>query len=128
MPQLKKKVMRRKTPFMMNWMKYMANAQKKTKIIIGDMNAKVGKEDAYRPVIGKYSLHNKSNDNSMRLINFASSRNMVIGGTMFNHRDIHKRTWKSPNRNVFNQIDHVLLDARHCSDLMDDRSYRGGQY
>jgi exonuclease III len=43
------------------------------KIIIGDMNAKVGKEQIYRPVIGKHSLHKRSNDNGMRLINFASS-------------------------------------------------------
>ncbi|PNF20250.1 hypothetical protein B7P43_G15723 [Cryptotermes secundus] len=95
------------------------------KIIIGDMKAKVGNEDVYRSVIGKHTLHNKSNDNGMRLINFASSRNMVIGGTVFNDKDIHKRTWKSPDGNVFNQIDHILIDVRHCSDLMDVRSYRG---
>ncbi|PNF26081.1 hypothetical protein B7P43_G06398 [Cryptotermes secundus] len=95
------------------------------KIIIGDMNAKVGNEDIYRSVIGKHSLHNKSNDNGIRLMNFASSRNMVIGSKMFNHKDIHKRTWKSPDGNVFNQIDHILIDVRHCSDLMDVRSYRG---
>jgi hypothetical protein len=26
---------------------------------------------------------------------------------------------------VFNQIDHILIDARHCSDLMDVRGYKG---
>jgi exonuclease III len=60
------------------------------KIIIGDMNAKVGKEQIFRPVIGKNSLHKISNDNRMRLINFASSRNMVVGSTMFKHKDIIK--------------------------------------
>jgi hypothetical protein len=89
------------------------------------MNAKVGKEQIYRPVIGKHSLHKMSNDNGMRPINFASSRNMVIGSIMFEHKDIHKRTWKSPDGNVFNQIDHILIDVKHCSDLRDVRSYRG---
>jgi hypothetical protein len=46
--------------------------QRDVKIIIGDMNAKIGKEDTYRPIIGKYSLHTKSNDNGTRLINFTS--------------------------------------------------------
>jgi hypothetical protein len=50
---------------------------------------------------------------------------MVVGSTMFEHKDIHKRTWKSPDGNVFNQIDHILIDVRHCSDLRDVRSYRG---
>jgi hypothetical protein len=95
------------------------------KIIIGAMNAKVGNEDVYRSFIGKYSLHNKTRDNGMRLINFASSRNMVVGSTMFSHKDIHKRTWKSPDGNVFNQTDHILTDARHFSYLMDVRSCRG---
>jgi hypothetical protein len=66
-----------------------------------------------------------SNDNGMRLINFASSKNMVVGSTMFEHKDLHKRTWNSPDGNVFNQIDHILIDVRHCSDLRDVRSYRG---
>jgi hypothetical protein len=52
------------------------------------MNAKVGKEQIYRPVTGKHSLHKRSNNNGMRLINFASSRNMVVGGTMFEHKDM----------------------------------------
>jgi hypothetical protein len=71
----------------------------------------------------KNSLHKRSNDNGMRLI--TSSRNMVASRAMFEHKDIHKRTWKSPDGNVFNQIDHILTDASHCSDLLDVRSYRG---
>jgi hypothetical protein len=43
------------------------------KIIIGDLNAMIGKEVIYRPTIGKYSGHTKSSDNGIRLISFASS-------------------------------------------------------
>jgi hypothetical protein len=91
------------------------------------MNAKMRKKQIYRPVIRNYSLHKGSNDNSMRLIKVPTSRNMVllVGSTMFQHKDMHKRTWKSPDGEVINQIYHILIDARHCSDLMEVWSYRG---
>jgi hypothetical protein len=79
----------------------------------------------YYPTSGKHSLHNQSNDNGLKLINFAASTGMVIGSTLFQHRDIHKGTWKSPDGQIVNQIDHVLIDMRHKSNLMDMRSFRG---
>jgi hypothetical protein len=35
------------------------------KIIICDMKAKVGKEDVYKLISGKYCLHGESNDNGL---------------------------------------------------------------
>jgi hypothetical protein len=34
-------------------------------------------------------------------------------------------TWRSPNGQTFNQIDHLLIDARHVSNVMDVRTFRG---
>ena len=34
-------------------------------------------------------------------------------------------TWKSPDEETFNQIDHFLIDSRHMSDVLDVRTYRG---
>ena len=34
-------------------------------------------------------------------------------------------TWRSPNGHTFNQIDHNLIDARHYSNVLDTRSFRG---
>jgi hypothetical protein len=48
------------------------------KIIIGDLNATIGQEEIFKPIIGKYSLHKISNDNGIRLIDVASTHNMVI--------------------------------------------------
>jgi len=51
---------------------------------------------------------------------------MVIGSTMFQHKNIHKSTWTAPDRLFESQMDHMVIDARHMSDLLDVRSYRGG--
>jgi hypothetical protein len=42
------------------------------KISLGDFNAKVGREDRFKPVIGNESLHEASNDNGVRVVNFAT--------------------------------------------------------
>ena len=59
------------------------------KTVLGDFNAKVGREDIFTPTIGKYSLYNDSNDNGVRLISFATCKNL-IKSAMFQHKDIHK--------------------------------------
>ena len=94
------------------------------KIVIGDMNAQVGREEMYRPVIGPDSLHTVSNDNGQRCINFAASRGMVVRSTFFPRKNIHKATWKSPNQVTENQIDHVLIDGKFFSDITNVRTYR----
>ena len=95
------------------------------KILLRDFNAKVGKENILKPTIGSESLHQDSNDNGVRLVNFATSKNLVVKSTMFPHRNIHKYTWTSPDGNTHNQIDHVLIDRRRQSSIVDVRSFRG---
>ena len=43
------------------------------KILLGDFNAKVGRENIFKPTIGNESLHQDSNDNGVRLVNFSPS-------------------------------------------------------
>ena len=40
------------------------------KILLGDFNAKVGRENIFKPTIGQESLRQDSNDNGVRLVNF----------------------------------------------------------
>lgn len=61
----------------------------KIRIILGDMNAKIGKEQFLKPTIGKYSLHETTNDNGMKLIDLATGKGFRIMSTMFPHKDIH---------------------------------------
>jgi hypothetical protein len=46
------------------------------KILLGDFNAKAGREDIFKPTIGNESLDDISNDNGVRLVNYATSRNL----------------------------------------------------
>jgi hypothetical protein len=78
----------------------------------------------YYPTTGKEALHQISNENGKRLINFAASRNMVIGTILFQHKEIHNISWRTPDAHHFSQIDHLLIDSRHVSHLMDVRSHR----
>jgi hypothetical protein len=41
------------------------------KILFGDFNAKVGKEDIFKPTIRNDKFHEISNDNRVRVANFA---------------------------------------------------------
>jgi hypothetical protein len=42
------------------------------KILMGDLNAKVGREDISEPISGNHSLHETSNDNGVIVVNFAT--------------------------------------------------------
>jgi hypothetical protein len=60
------------------------------KILLGDFNAKAGREDTFKQTIGNKSLHQDSNDNGVRVRNFATSKNLVVKSMIFLHRNIHK--------------------------------------
>jgi hypothetical protein len=57
----------------------------------------VGGENIFKPTIENETIHQDSNDNGIRIVNFATPKNVVVKSTMFPHRDIHKYTWTSPD-------------------------------
>ena len=89
------------------------------KILLGDFNAKLGREDIFKPIIGQESLRQDSNDNGVRLVNFATSKNLFVLSTMFHRWNIHKYTWTSPDGKTHIQIEHVLIDRRWHSSVLD---------
>jgi hypothetical protein len=82
------------------------------KLLLGDFSAKVGREDIFKLIIHNESLHEISNDNWVRVVNFSTSRNLIVKSTTLPHLEIHKHTWTSPDDVTHNQIDHVLIDKR----------------
>jgi len=95
------------------------------KMLLRDFNAKVGGENIFKPTIGQESLHQNSNDNGVRIVNFATSKNLVVKSMMFPHQNVHKYTWTSPDGKTHNQIDHVLIGRRWHSSVLDVGSFRG---
>jgi hypothetical protein len=95
------------------------------KIILSDSNAKVGRENMFKPTIINESLHEVGNDNGVRVVNFATPKKLVFKSTMLPHCKIHKHTWTSPEGNTDNQIEHVLIDRRRHSSILDVLYFRG---
>jgi hypothetical protein len=53
------------------------------KILLRGFNAKVGREDILKQKIGNDSLYGISNYNGVRVIHFATSKNLIVKSTMF---------------------------------------------
>jgi hypothetical protein len=83
------------------------------KILFGDVNAKVGREDIFKPTVRNESSHEISDDNRVRVENIATDRNIVVKSTMFPHHSIHKYTWSCLEGKTHNQIDHISTDRQH---------------
>jgi hypothetical protein len=60
------------------------------KILLGDFNARLGRGDIFKLTIGNESLHEDKNDNGFKIVNFATSKNLVVKSTMFPRRNIRK--------------------------------------
>ena len=94
-------------------------------ILLGIFNKKVGRENIFKSTIGNESLHQDSNDKGVRVVNFTTSKNLIVKRTMFSHRNIHKCNWNSPDGKTHNQINHKLIDRRWHSGILEVRSFRG---
>jgi hypothetical protein len=94
-------------------------------ILLDDFNVEVGTENIFKPTIRNESLHEISSDGGIRVVNFVTSKNLVVRSTMFLHRKIHRYTSTSPEGNAHNQTDHVLIDRRQHSSILHVQSFRG---
>jgi exonuclease III len=68
-----------------------------TKILLGDFNLKVGREDIFKQTTRNERLHGISNDNGVIVVNFVTSKNLTVKSTMLPHLNINKFTWTSPD-------------------------------
>jgi hypothetical protein len=73
---------------------------------------------------GNESLHEISNENGVRLVNFATSKNLRVKSSMFPNRNIHKYTWASPDGKTRSQIDYILVDRQRYSNVLHVQLFR----
>ncbi|VDP69494.1 unnamed protein product [Schistosoma curassoni] len=88
-------------------------------ILMSDLNAKVGNEDIMR----RHGLGER-NENGGRFANLCAFNKLVIGGTIFPHKRIHKATWISPDHTKENQIDHICINKKFRRTTEDVRTRR----
>jgi hypothetical protein len=94
-------------------------------LILGDYNAKMRRERAYQKVIRNHTLHETTNRNGELTCEYAIADDMVVSSTFFQHKNIHKGTWISPDTLTLNQIDHVLVSNCKKQMIQDIRTLCG---
>ena len=94
-------------------------------IVMGDLNAKIGEDnEGYETVMGREGL-GIMNDNGERFADFCDMQDLVIGGSVFPHKKIHKATWRHPNGLHENQIDHIAYSRKFRRCFSDVRVMKG---
>ena len=81
------------------------------KIIMGDMNAKIGKVTKPTAACGIFGLRDQ-NERGERLHEFCIANNLSITNTMFKHHPHHLYTWTSPDSRTRNQIDYIIMNQK----------------
>jgi hypothetical protein len=75
-------------------------------------------EDNFKLIIGNKSLYQANKNKGVRVISFATSKNLIFKSAIYPHRVIHKQTWTSPDGITHNQTDHALRDKRRHSNVL----------
>ncbi|VDP33091.1 unnamed protein product [Schistosoma margrebowiei] len=90
-----------------------------------DGRSKVGIDNTgYENIMGRHGLGGR-NENGERFANLCAFNKLVIGGTIFPHKRIHKATWISPGYTTENQIDHICINKKFRRTMEDVRTRRG---
>ncbi|VDP49108.1 unnamed protein product [Schistosoma curassoni] len=92
---------------------------------MGDLNAEVEIDNiGYEDIMGRYELGER-NKNGEKFVNLCVFNKLVIGGTIFPHKRIHKATWISPDHTTENQIDHICINKKIRGTMEGVRTRRG---
>ena len=68
----------------------------------------------------------EENENSEKLLSFCTSHKLLVGGTWFQHRQVHRYTYNPPDPSCRKKmLDHILFAERYRGCLTNVRTRRG---
>ena len=95
--------------------------EKDITIPVVDFNEKIGSNNrGYEEVMGTHGIV-EMRENGEMFADLCSFNILIIGGSVFPHRRIHKATWVSPDHRTENQIDHNCISQKFMRSMQDGR-------
>ena len=95
-------------------------------LILGDFNARVGKDAETWHVLGKHGVR-KLKSNGLVLLQFCTEMGFQITNTMFQMKDKFKTTWIHPGSKQWHLIAFLLVRRRDIGDVQIVRAMRGAE-
>lgn len=94
-------------------------------IVLGDLNGRVGnRPDLTENCVGRHG-EDSINRNGKRIIDFCIINDMVVGNTLFEHKEIHKFTREDQSRKERSIVELVMVERTERRNLKDVRVKRG---
>ena len=72
----------------------------------------------YEQIMGTHGL-GVMNENEEIFADFCVDNDMVIGGSLFPHKDVHQATWVSHEQMTENQKEHICMNQKFRRSLLD---------
>ena len=92
-------------------------------VLLGDFNARVGRDfEAWPNCLGKFNV-GKVNENGQRLLEFCTRFNLCVANSFFKTKPQHKVSWRHPRSKHWHQLDLVLVRRSNLNSVKVVRSY-----
>lgn len=96
-------------------------------VVLGDLNARVGRENSsWEGVLGRHGV-GKVNDNSLLLLSKCAEHGLCITNTLFKMADKYKTTWQQPRSKHWHMIDFIVVRQHDIRDVRVTRAKRGAE-